>query len=215
MFIILSGDFMTGKIIEILQNNIVVPKILLTNYKKLKITSGELILLIYFLDNNDFDLEKICADLQLKNAEALKLIDGLSKKDIIKLKKKMNNNVCEEYVCLDELYNKLALLLINEDKKVETTIYDEFEKEFGRTLSPMEYEIIGAYLESGFTEELIRAALKEAIYNGVTSLRYIDRILYDWKKKGIKNKEDLQNKNSKSAKTKKEVFDYDWLNEND
>mgnify|MGYP002520477974 CR=1 FL=1 len=32
-------------------------------------------------------------------------------------------------------------------------------------------------------------ALKEAIYNGVTSLKYIERILYDWRKKGYKTKD--------------------------
>ncbi len=206
---------MTGKIIELLKNNIVIPKILLTNYKKLNITSNELILLIYFIDNNDFDLEKICHELELKSPEALKLIDSLSKKDIIKLKKTMNDNICGEYVCLDELYNKLSLLLMNEKQESQTTIYDEFEKEFGRTLSPMEYEIIGAYLDSGFSEELILAALKEAVYNGVTNLRYIDKILYEWNKKGIKSKKDLKSKNKPIEKPKKEVFDYDWLNEND
>ena len=206
---------MTGKIIELLKNNIVIPKELLINYKKLNITNSELILLIYFLDNNDFDLERICLELNLKSSDALKLIDSLSKKDIIKLKKMINNNICGEYVCLDELYNKLAVLLMNEKKEVSTTIYDEFEKEFGRTLSPMEYEIIGAYIDSGFSEELISAALKEAVYNGVTNLRYIDKILYDWNKKGIKSKEDIREKNKPNDKLKKEVFDYDWLNEND
>ena len=206
---------MTGKIIELLKNNIVIPKELLINYKKLNITNSELILLIYFLDNNDFDLERICLELNLKSSDALKLIDSLSKKDIIKLKKMINNNICGEYVCLDELYNKLAVLLMNEKKEVSTTIYDEFEKEFGRTLSPMEYEIIGAYIDSGFSEELISADLKEAVYNGVTNLRYIDKILYDWNKKGIKSKEDIREKNKPNDKLKKEVFDYDWLNEND
>ncbi len=206
---------MTGKIIELLKNNVVIPKLLLTNYKKLKITSSELILLIYFIDNNDFDLEKLCIELDIKSSEALKLIDSLSKKDIIKLKKTMNNNICEEYVCLDELYNKLALILMSVKENKETTIYDEFEKEFGRTLSPMEYEIIGAYIDSGFSEELIKAALKEAVYNGVTNLRYIDKILYEWNKKGIKNTSDLKKKNKSAENQKKEVFDYDWLNEND
>ena len=206
---------MTGKLIDLLKNNITIPKLLLTNYKKMNITNSELIMLIYFIDNNDFDLEKVCFELDIKSSEALKLIDSLSKKDILKLKKTMNNNICGEYVCLDELYNKLALLLMNEKEEVTTTIYDEFEKEFGRTLSPMEYEIIGAYIDSGFSEELIRAALKEAVYNGVTNLRYIDKILYEWNKKGIKSKKDLKTKNKPKEKQKKEVFDYDWLNEND
>ena len=58
-------------------------------------------------------------------------------------------------------------------------------------------------------------ALKEAVYNGVTNLRYIDKILYEWKKKGIKSKEDIEKEraNFKKKSSKGEVFDYDWLNE--
>ena len=202
---------MTSKVIELIKNGtIIVPTLLLTNYKKLKITEKELILNIYLINNNDFDPERISNDLDLKIEDVLKLIDSLSKKDILKIKA-TTNKVYEEKVLLDELYNKLALLIINEEEKTETTIYDKFEKEFGRTLSPMEYEIIGAWLDNNYEEEMIENALKEAIYNGVTNLRYIDKILSEWKRKGIKNK-----KNTKSAKEEvKEVFDYDWLNEND
>ena len=202
---------MTSKVIELIKNGtIIVPTLLLTNYKKLKIKEKELILVLYLINNNDFDPERISNDLDLKIEDVLKLIDSLSKKDILKIKA-TTNKVYEEKVLLDELYNKLALLIINEEEKTETTIYDKFEKEFGRTLSPMEYEIIGAWLDNNYEEEMIENALKEAIYNGVTNLRYIDKILSEWKRKGIKNK-----KNTKSAKEEvKEVFDYDWLNEND
>ena len=208
---------MTGKIIEILKDgHIVIPKILLQNYKKLKITDKELIVLIYLLGNNEFDPEKISEDLNIKLPDVLKLIDSLTNKDILKISVK-SGKVCEEYINLDELYNKLALTMINgKQEENKATIYDVFEKEFGRTLSPTEYEIIGAWLDSNYTEKLIKLALKEAIYNGVTNLRYIDRILSEWYKKGIKTESDIQKEREKhTKKTKKEVFDYDWLNEND
>ena len=37
-------------------------------------------------------------------------------------------------------------------------MYDNFEKEFGRTLSPMEYEIINNWKEQKISNELILAA---------------------------------------------------------
>jgi len=207
---------MTGKIINIIKDgNITIPKILLCNYQKLKITEKELVVLIYLINNSEFDPEKIAASLNMKPKEILTLISSLSKKDIIKIKNTINNSVHEEYISLDELYNKLALLLMEDDEVKTTTIYDNFEKEFGRTLSPMEYEIIGAWIESDISEELILLALKEAIYNGVSNLRYIDKILAEWKRKGIKNKDDIE-KDKKSFNKKggkKEVYDYDWLNE--
>ena len=95
-----------------------------------------------------------------------------------------------------------------------------FEKEFGRTLSPMEYEIINAWQENNISDETIILALKEAVYNGVTNLRYIDRILSEWTKKGIKTKEDLEKEKIEFSKRKiqnnsvnNENIDYDWLNE--
>ena len=203
---------MTSKVIELIKNgSISFPKLLLTNYKKLKITDKEFIILIYLINNNEFDPERISNDLNLKIDDTLKLIDSLSKKDILKIET-TTDKVCEEYINLDELYNKLALLIINEKEEKQVTIYDKFEKEFARTLSPIEYEIIGAWLDSNYSEQMIESALKEAIYNGVTNLKYIDKILSEWKRKGIKTKEDIQ-KQKHNTKPKKEVFEYDWLNE--
>ena len=207
---------MVGKIANIIKNgNIVIPRLLLKNYKKLKLTDKEFIILIYLIDNNEFDPERISKDLGIKPEDVLNLIENLTKKDVLTLESVTNNNTIEEYVSLDHLYNKLALIFTEEkDEEKPITLFDDFEKEFGRTLSPMEFEIIGAWLEHGFTEELIKLALKEAVYNGVSKLNYIERILYEWSKKGIKNKTDLdKHRINPKKKEKKEVFYYDWFDE--
>ena len=209
---------MTGKILELMKNgHILVPKLLLQNYKKLKLTDKELIVLIYLLGTTEFDPEQISKDLNLKLTDTLKLIDNLTQKDILKISVK-SGKICEEYINLDEMYNKLVMNMINEKKEApKTTIYDKFEKEFARTLSPMEYEIIGAWIDNNYSEETIELALKEAVYNGVSNLRYIDKILSEWQKKGIKTQKDIKEEREKRAKQKpkKEVFEYDWLNEID
>ncbi|MBR2833270.1 MAG: DnaD domain protein [Bacilli bacterium] len=206
---------MTGKLINLLKDgSIIVPKILLTNYQQLNIDEKELILLIYLIYNNEFNPEKIAENLKMKPNEFLNLVNSLSKKDIIKIKNKTKNNKREEYISLDELYNKLALIIMDEEKKEVTTVYDTFEREFGRTLSSMEYEIIGAWKDQNFTDELIILALKEAVYNGVYKLNYIDKILYNWKKEGINTKKDLNNHKVKPKKeVTKEIEDLDWLND--
>ena len=79
------------------------------------------------------------------------------------------------------------------------------ENEFARSLSPIEYETITNWLNNGISEELINDALKEAVVNGVTNLRYIDKIIYEWTKK---------NANSKEGNDYEELFDYDWLGMN-
>ena len=80
----------------------------------------------------------------------------------------------------------------------------------------MDYEIISDW-QKDFDDKLILLALKEAVFNNVTNLRYIDKIIRDWSKKGIKTEEDIINDRKKfeSKKSNKKLFDYDWLNERD
>ena len=211
---------MVDKIINILKSNLNVPLILLSNYKKLKINEKELIILIYLMNQKSsvFNPQKISEDLNIEISEVLESIEVLSNADLITINTLKDNGLLEERIDLSNLYNKLAYLNINEeDTKEDTTnIYDSFENEFARTLSPIEYELIKSWLDNDYSEELILCALKEAVYNGVKNLRYIDKILYEWNNKGIKTKEDvLKDKQSfkKNNTKKEEMFDYDWLNE--
>lgn len=216
-----TGGNMTEKIKNIISSkDIVIPKILFENYKKLGITSDELIYIIYLMNNSDiFNPKQISNDLSMKLSEVMNIMETLSSKGIIKLELKKIGNIRNEYINLDGLYSKLTFNILNEEEVVEkTSIYDIFEKEFARTISPMEYEIINAWIENGTSEETIKLALREATYNGVSNLRYIDKIISEWSKKGIKTKEDVENSRKKFAQKKttkvnNEILDYDWLNE--
>jgi DNA replication protein len=214
---------MMDKVINILKSNpIFIPRILLENYSSLGLSSDELIIIIYLLNNKDytFNPQDISAELKKPLNDVLKLVNDLSEKGMMAINVVKKGNIREEVYDFNLLYQKLGFIVINgeQDKKEEqTTIYSTFESELGRTLSPMEYEIISTWLDGEYTEELIIAALKEATFNGVTSLRYIDKILYEWKKKGIKTTLDVEASrktfNNKKEEPKK-LFDYDWLNDN-
>ena len=215
---------MVEKVINLLKNkDIIIPSVLFSNYKKLNLTEKELIILIYFLNIEDltFNPKKISEDLNFELPEILQIIDNLTTNGIISIELKKVNQIREEFINLDLLYNKLSFLIVNDeqiDPQINTNIFDIFEKEFGRTLSPMEYEIITGWLDASFEESLIIKALKEATYNGVSNLRYIDKILYEWKKKGFKTEKDVDNDKIKYQNKKiekKELFDYDWLNDNE
>lgn len=210
------------KIIELLKNNdIIIPRTLLCNYKKLNIDSDSLIVLIYILNesNNIFNPGIISEELGIELSNVLEIIEKLNNADLIKIELQKNNGVMEEVIDVSNLYSKLAYFIINKEEKKEDNkinIYDDFEREFGRTLSPIEYELINGWLDNGFNEEVIICALKEAVYNGALSLRYIDKILFEWEKKGIKSKKDVlddKEKFKKNSSKKTELFDYDWLNE--
>ena len=128
---------------------------------------------------------------------------------------KKENGVIEEYISLDLFYNKISSL-ISDTKEEDNSndIYSIFEKEFGRTLSPIEYQTINGWVESNISEDLIKAALKEAVLSGVTSLRYIDKVLLEWSKKGYKTESDIKNKKIKKDDYIEEIYDYDWINDN-
>ena len=209
------------KVIELLKStNIQISKTLFFNYKKLNITDQEFIVLIYLINENIYNPKQIGNDLDIVFPEVLEIINNLTEKGIMKIELAKINNIRTEVINLDALYEKLAFLIIKDEKEVEKpkSLFDTFETELGRTLSPMEYEIINGWLTT-CSEEIIILALKEATYNGVSNFRYIDRIINEWNKKGIKTKEDVE-KNKKEFKNKKdnkkqELFDYDWLNDNE
>lgn len=187
---------------------------------ELNLSLEEFIMLTYF-DNdysNYLDIEHLSEHLGLKLEDAYKIFNSLLSKKIIDVEttKDLEGRMIEK-VNLDNFYNLLAEdNIIAEKKAKKIDIYSIFESEFGRTINGMEYEIINAWLEKGFSEELIVGALKEAVFNGVKNLRYIDKILYEWSKKGFRNMDDvnnhLQNRKVKEEKeTRKELFDYNWL----
>ena len=179
------------KLIE--KKDYIVPSLLILNYKKINLTAEELVFIIYVINNGeDFNPKKISQDLDLNFDKIMDLINNLTNKGLINLEIKKINNVRSEYFNIEKIYKKLAFLLVDEEEKKDNNIFDIFEKEFGRTLSPMEYEIINTWLDN-FKENTIVLALKEATYNGVSNLRYIDKILYEWQKKGIKTEEDIIN----------------------
>lgn len=196
--------------------NIIIPSIFLEKYRSMELDDKEFILLCYLMNNNtSFNPKQIGNCIGYSFKEVLELINSLVEKGFLDIKVSTTNNIKEEYIDLDKLYNKLAFLVINNDKVNEepSNLFSIFEKEFGRTLSPIEYELINAWKENKFSEELILEALKEAVLNGVSNLRYIDKILYEWNRKGIKNKKDIESNKKEFKQKKVEVFDYDWLNE--
>ena len=61
-----------------------------------------------------------------------------------------------------------------------------FEKEFGRALSPFECETLAMWIDQDHHDPIIiKAALRESVMSGKLNFRYIDRILFEWKKNGI------------------------------
>ena len=202
------------------ENHYTVPKYVLTYSKELGLDMNSLILLIYFLNKPNkmiFDYKKIISELNFTERELLNALSTLKDKNILLiLMEKNDSGILEEKVDISLFYDIIFSNILNnkDEEKNEKDLYDTFEKEFGRTLSPMEYEIINSWLEQGINRELILSALKEAVFNGVNNLRYVDKILYEWNKKGIKKVDEIKVSNKKIEDDKEDIsYEYDCLNE--
>ena len=217
---------MNTKALDLLkQRDYIVPRFLIEKYKTLGISSDNVILLIYLINQNTpiiCDYQKISTDLNIDLMEIMTRITELKTKKIIEVELKKNAlSKLEEYINLDLLYDKVFLEFIdekeNKDEQDNSNVFSKFESELGRPLSPFEYEFLNAWLEQ-YNKDIIIEALKEAVISGVVTIRYIDRILFDWDKKGINTLEKLE-KSQKKHKEKKnvdvEVPDYDWLGQNE
>lgn len=222
----------SAKLIDIFkQGHIVIPLFMLQHYKELKLEIGEFLFLMYLYNLGNkfiFDPSKFADDLNLDIKDIMNYIGTLSEKHFIRVEVMKNDKgLMEEMVLMDDFYSKLSLITMDEVNNVSSAdssnIYEVIEKEFGRTLSPMEYEIIRAWLDNDMSEELIQEAIKEATYNGVSNLRYIDKILYEWSKLGIKTAKDVSDNKKKRAKAKEEtssdvdmdIMDWDWFDDDD
>ena len=208
-----------SKLIEMFKgNNIVIPMYLLKHYKEFKLELDEFLFLMYLYNKGDrfpFDPNRFAEDLSMDLTEIMNLTSNLTDKGFMTVEVLKNEKgFMEEVILLENFFNKLKLFVIdeiNQEDKSEadhSEIYNEIQMEFGRMLNMMEYEIIRAWFESNFSEELIREALKEAVANGVTNLKYMDKILYEWGKKGITTLKDVEeNRRKRNASIERKKSD--------
>ncbi|MEG1506109.1 MAG: DnaD domain protein [Bacilli bacterium] len=200
---------------------LVVESLFINEAVKSDLSLNEFLLLMYFDNSFDlsFDIKVISEVLKMDEGKILEAYSKLLQKNLIKVSANKDNfGKVSEKVSLENFYNKIRMQASEKEKsKEKEDIFSIFEKGFGRTLSGMDYEIINAWIEKGFSEELIIAALKEATYNGVASLRYIDKVLYEWNRKGLKSPVDVNNhlKNDDEDETiyETKVLNFNWLDE--
>lgn len=210
----------------LMDSNILIPLEFYRKYKELNVTLEEFIFLMYLRSKGNFilfDPSTIALELGYSSVEVLEIISSLTDKKMLVIDTKKNDKgIVEEKLDLTLFYEKLVSVILDdkefkEETKFDSSIFSSIEKEFGRTLNPSEIEFIKAW-SSNFSSELIIEAVKEAVLNGVSSIRYIDKILYEWDKKGLKTADDVRhflNKKRNEPIEPVEVFDYDWFDEDE
>ena len=187
--------------------------LLLEYYKKLHISENELavILMIEHLisqNNNLVTPDLLSLKMSLSTSEIDKLFVELINKGYLNfdpskktkvslkpLKRKLVGSFQKELNREDEISAS------EEKNNVLKNIYQAYEKELNRPLSPLEYSQISEWIEQGNNEERIIEALKEAVSKGRRNFKAIDKILLQWQarddieKNGVTSISDDWNKN--------------------
>jgi len=177
-----------------------VPYELMSKYREIGPDEKELVVLLQIISfiekGNDFPTpEQISERMTITSSECTSILRRLVQLEMIKIEKGYSDDkVRYERYTLSSLWLKLAEILIAEKKQLdqetifqeEKDIYSTFEQEFGRPLSPLECESLAMWIDQdGHDPVIIKAALREAVMSGTVNFRYIDRILFEWKKNGI------------------------------
>ena len=206
------NELIKGKIISI-------PLFTLNIFREFNLSIDEFTLLLFLYDKDEepFDPNLLSKNLKMDLINVMELVSSLTDKGLISvITKKNGNGIMEEVFDLSPLYEKISLKVIEElnqksDSKIN--IYEIIKQEFNRELTPLECELVDEWKKNNYSDELIKEAVREATLNGVSSLRYIDKILIEWQKKGYKSPKDIK-KNPENTE-KVEIFNCDWLNDSE
>jgi DNA replication protein len=213
------------------EGSIAIPRVLLTNYKELGLNETEFMLLLHihsFIDSGiTFPTpEQIAARMTLSPETCMQQLRKLVQKGFVAIEERIDEQqIRSEHYSLEPLWEKIVRHLLKEplreENEQEEELYTLFEREFGRPLSPMECETLAMWIDQDEHDPLIiKAALREAVLSGKLNFRYIDRILFEWKKNGIRTIEQAQQYGKKFRKPsmkqeqgayKPTVPFYNWL----
>lgn len=171
--------------------------LLIENYKKLKITEEELVVVLmvrHLLEEGNTFITGNLLSLKMNYDENTldDILVSLLKKGYLEYVESSDGGLRSSIEpLLKILYKEFERSVIgseiNTDREAKANIvslYKKFEKTFGRSLAPIELHRIDEWIGSfGYTIDQIEFALKEAKVQNVLNIKYIDKILNNSKKR--------------------------------
>src|SRR5690625_2172051 len=222
---------------QILLNQIQIPTKLLSTYKSFGLNEQDVMIILqihrFAQESNEFPTPaQIASHLTINEEECANILRKLIQKGLLAIDELKNNqNQFSEAYSLNPLWEKLFQDNTEDaeesDEQLIGNTFVLFEQEFGRPITPFEIETINTWLDiDEIAPELIKAGLRESVLMGKLNFTYIDRILRDWKKKGIRtvdqarkssrNFRDRQVQKQYTTTNKRDTsIYYNWLEEDD
>lgn len=222
---------------QLLLNQMPIPITLIENYRALGLNEQDVMVILqihrFAQEKVEFPTPLQIANHLTVNEEACaNILRKLIQQGFLAIDESKNdqNQITESY-SLNPLWEKILQNNGENEKDVEGEIIGNtfilFEQEFGRPITPFEIEMINTWLDvDEIAPELIKAGLRESVLMGKLNFTYIDRILRDWKKKGIRTVEQAResSRNFRDAQVQKQYTTtnkrdtsiyYNWLEEDE
>ncbi|QKS71130.1 DnaD domain-containing protein [Paenalkalicoccus suaedae] len=206
------------------------PGVFFRSYKQLGLTDSQFLVLLHihqFHHENHFfpTPTDLCERMTLTENECTTVLKQLLKSQFIKIEEQVADKI-EETIQIAPLFERMYELAAAEQeektatstKELEGKLFQSFEEEFARPLTPMEAEMISMWLDDDKHDvTMIQAALREAVLSSKLNFRYIDRILHEWKRKNIRTTGDAKEHSANFRKKAPKVGQakprpsYNWL----
>lgn len=158
-------------------------KLLILKAKSLELSDDECYVLLLIMTMQDVGMRPITPS-QMKKLCSL----SLQKLDEILISLVDKHIIARQKGTLD--LSPIQKMLLNQkvEEQLEVDLISIFENAFGRSLNQMELEIINSFKRSGYDDQMILDALNESVKSGVINFRYIEKILDNWMKYGVKRR---------------------------
>lgn len=182
-------------------------KLLIMRAKEFQLTDQECFMLLVILTMDEIGMTPITpASISKISSSSLKNIDKI----LISLVDK--HYISRNRGTLDLLGLKQKLLnQKQQEQKTKLDLISVFENAFGRTLNQMELEVIQSFKSSGYDDQMILDALNESVKSGVINFRYIEKILDNWSRYGVKRRYASSFDTSrKQDDVEQSIKDYKW-----
>ncbi|KGP75940.1 DnaD-like protein [Desulfosporosinus sp. Tol-M] len=199
-----------------------IPKYLLTHYTEIGLNDQEMMVLIQILceiESNPYPSIATLADrMTASSADIEEVVGRLVERKLMAIEKYWNPiekkwaNTYSIVKLIDELAEVWAIersQQLDEERNLKQSqsspqsistpknpsmenLVHTFEQELGRLLTHLECENLDRWLASHFSEELIIEALRRGVSAGIRNFRYLDSILREWQKKGLRTRAEIE-----------------------
>ncbi|MCT3397073.1 DnaD domain-containing protein [Lentilactobacillus hilgardii] len=206
-----------------------ITNLLLKNYRKIGMSNEELLLYILIKRNRTLivpmpEIGSLTALTGYSKQQLFEIFHQMIQKKLAKITQVNVDNQQVDAYDFNSLYEKLSLVeqvdstnTSEEREAIPSTapqvsdqqrqeMFESIEKEFGRTLSPLEMESISQWIDlDHYSPKMVELALKEAVLSQVYNLKYMDRILRNWEKRHLKTAQQIEEYNRNRTRNNSET----------